>query len=81
MTHPHVHWSRDDVTGLLVEELGFTPDPDAPSIAFLRGDDFLFSITDGYGATQLAHNKPLWAISFTSSAPAAAIIAAVRAAI
>jgi hypothetical protein len=76
---PKPHWSRDDVTVPLTEELGFVPDPDAPSILFCKGDDFQLVIVDGYGTTQLMHNKPLWSITFTSSVPAEGILAAVRA--
>lgn len=74
-------WTREDVTEILVEELGFTPDPDAPSTAFLRGDDLMVHITDGYGAVSLLHNKPLWSATFTSSTPAHIILGAVREAI
>ena len=63
-------WSRDDVTRVLVDKLGFTPDPEAPSIMFRRGENLQLSIVDGYGTIQLAHNNPLWAANFTSSVPA-----------
>lgn len=74
-------WARDDVTTVLTLELGFTPDPDAPGIIFLLGDNLRFSIVDSHGTAQLAHNNPLWAIHFSATTPAGAVIAAVRAAI
>jgi hypothetical protein len=72
------HWSRDDVTTVLVEKLGFTPDPNAPGVNFLRGKNLRLSIVDGYGKVQLAHDNPLWAATFTSSVPASIILKAVR---
>jgi hypothetical protein len=67
-------WSRDDVTKALVEKLGFTPDPNAPGIMFLRGENLRMSIVDGHGTMQLAHDNPLWAVNFTSSVPASVIL-------
>jgi hypothetical protein len=74
-------WSRDDVTEPLVEELGFTPDPDARSILFRRGDDAQLTIVDGSGTVTFMHNNPLWSVAFTGSVPAPVILAAVREAV